>query len=174
MKQITSILIFILICSSLHGQDTTSAINDFDFYIGKWEVQNQRKMDDGKWIVFDANVEVKKTLQGYGNVDFFEAIIEDEPYSGMTIRFYDESRNEWYIKWYDSDDPMEEPAPSVGKFENGIGTFYKTITTDSGRQVKVRFYWYDIKEDSFLWESSWSIDGKIWNPTWKMEFKRIE
>jgi len=148
--------------------------DDFDFYIGEWKVTNKRQMEDGNWSVFDAKVEVKKTLNGYGNVDFFEAIIDEKPYSGMTVRFYDESKNEWHIKWYDSDNPMDEPTPSVGKFDNGIGAFYKTITTESGRQVQIRFYWYNIKENSFDWESSWSIDGENWNVTWAMNFTRIE
>lgn len=172
-----SLLALLLIGTSSFGsfsQEKQSAVNDFDFYIGKWKVQNEREMDDGTWKKFPAIVEVRKTLNGYGNVDFFESVIDGEPFKGMTVRQFDEEKNEWQIRWYDSDDPIEQPDPSIGRFENGTGTFLKKFKTQSGHEVIVRFYWYDIKEDSFKWESGWSIDGVNWTPTWKMEFERIK
>ena len=155
------------------GQTSNSGKNDFDFYIGNWCVENKRKSDDGSWVRFTAIVEVQKTLNGFGNVDFFRANINGKHFEGMTIRQFDEEKNKWRIRWYDSDAPLEEPTPSIGKFENGKGLFYKKLVTESGREVTIRFYWYEINKNSFKWESGWSVNGKDWNPTWKMKFKRI-
>ena len=160
------------LCTYVQGQNKVNN-KDFDFYYGNWEVFNKKQMDDGTWSVFTANVEARETLNGYGNVDFFNAIIDGKPYLGMTIRFYNEENDTWRIIWYDTDQMHEDPNPSIGKFENGEGKFYKTINTSSGREVTVQFYWSQIKKDSFHWEARWSIDGVNWNPTWIMDFKRI-
>lgn len=160
----------------LTAQEDHSAKNDFDFYLGKWDVWNQRQMDDGSWVEFPATVEVRKTLNGYGNVDFFTSEVNGQAFSGMTVRLFHEASNSWRIYWLDTDDPTNWPEASVGRFVNGVGEFFKTITTDSGQKVRVRFLWKDIRENSFSWECSWSVDGagKTWHPTWKMEFKRKE
>jgi len=150
-----------------------AGIDDFDFYIGSWEVKNKKQLDDGSRVTFDATVEVTKTLNGYGNVDFFKAEINGQPYEGMTFRQYDEEAKQWKIRWFDSDNPMKEPTPSIGKFEDGEGKFYRQMTTQSGHQITVRFLWNNIKENSFHWDCAWSADRETWNMVWSMEFRRV-
>jgi hypothetical protein len=67
----------------------------------------------------------------------------------------------------------ELQPPLVGKFENGIGTFFADDTFN-GQAIRVRFIWNEITEDSARWEQAFSPDGgATWEVNWVMWFKRM-
>ena len=60
----------------------------------------------------------------------------------------------------------------VGRFENGIGTFFADETF-RGQPIKVRFLWSNITPTTARWEQAFSPDGgKTWETNWEMDFTR--
>jgi len=71
--------------------------------------------------------------------------------------------------WLDNRQPPDF-EPLVGKFENGVGRFYSTITTQDGRLVHVRFLLDQFTEESLHWQQDFSMDGgETWETNWVME-----
>jgi hypothetical protein len=61
----------------------------------------------------------------------------------------------------------------VGRFENGVGTFYGNDLHE-GRPVRTRFIWSEITATSALWQQALSVDdGKTWETNWYMRMTRI-
>src|SRR5262249_36501422 len=77
----------------------------------------------------------------------------------------------WWIDGRYPTRPLDPPV--IGKFENGIGTFYSDYMQD-GRQVRGRFLWSNITKTSARFEQSASSDdGRTWAPNWIMNFERV-
>ncbi|MEU6202707.1 hypothetical protein ABZ814_03840 [Micromonospora musae] len=65
-----------------------------------------------------------------------------------------------------------ETPPLVGRFVDGVGTFYAD-DVDEGRPIRCRFIWSEITATSARWEQAFSIDdGRTWETNWIMEFTR--
>ena len=63
-------------------------------------------------------------------------------------------------------------APMVGRFVDGVGTFYGDDTWE-GKPVRVRFIWSKIDLTHCHWEQAYSSDGgKSWETNWLMDFTR--
>jgi hypothetical protein len=63
-------------------------------------------------------------------------------------------------------------VPNVGRFENGVGTFYADFN-DNGKAVRSRLKWSEITATSAHWEQAYSYDGgKTWDTNWIMTFVR--
>ncbi|HCT81277.1 MAG TPA: hypothetical protein DGT23_32870 [Micromonosporaceae bacterium] len=150
-------------------------MNDFDFFIGKWNVANRRQ---DKWLVDSTNF---AEFPGYsqctrhfdGGANFDEIHFPDRGYSGLTLRLYDPEREEWTIYWANSRTGRLDP-PMVGRFADGVGTFYGDDTYE-GRPIKLKFIWSHITPSSARWQQELSDDdGVTWELNWVMDFTRAE
>lgn len=154
---------------------------DFDFFIGKWNVHHRRLRErlsvtasgSDSWEEFDGTSDAHKVLHGIGNVDELWAERETGPLAGMSIRLYDPEQDVWRIYWASNrGGPLD--VPMVGRFANGLGTFYAQETHE-GRHVYSRFIWSGITPTSARWEQALSADGGgTWETNWIMEFTRRE
>jgi hypothetical protein len=56
---------------------STSSKNDFDFFMGKWQLQNkklkERLNNSSEWVTFESMQEMHTILNGVGNIDNFLA-----------------------------------------------------------------------------------------------------
>lgn len=60
----------------------------------------------------------------------------------------------------------------MGRFDNGVGTFYDTERID-GKTTRVRFVFSKVTATSFQFVQSFSIDrGKTWEREWISNFYR--
>jgi len=79
----------------------TSAKEDFDFYVGHWNIRNRRlkkRLENcQEWIEFEASQEMNLVLNGLGNLDYFHATFDGKPFEGMSIRYFDQRRKLWSI-----------------------------------------------------------------------------
>ena len=90
----------------------------------------------------------------------------------ITLRSYDPKAGQWSIWWLDGRYPATLDTPMVGRFENGVGTFYANDTL-AGRPIRVRFLWTLPKPGMPRWEQAFSADaGASWETNWVMEFTR--
>ena len=147
--------------------------HDFDFYVGTWMIHNRRVRTAlagcTEWYEFEAISEARPVLGGMGNFDEFDA--PSEGISGLTLRLFDPSRDEWSLYWASSrGGPLGDPQ--VGRIDGDRGQFYADDVFE-GRQIRVVFIWSAITASSAHWEQAFSVDGgETWETNWIMESTR--
>jgi hypothetical protein len=149
---------------------------DFDFLMGRWRVRHhrlkRRLANCTQWDDFTGTSNVRPLLGGVGNVDENEIPLPGDPYVGITLRTYGRRSETWRIYWFDSRHPEAVDPPMVGRFENGIGTFYAEHVFE-GKPTRVRFLWSRPSADTCRWEQAFSTDeGRTWETNWIMDFSR--
>ena len=153
----------------------TSSKNDFDFFEGKWNLQNKklksRLTGCDEWIEFESTQEMYKVLNGAGNIDNFLATFDGEPFEGMTVRLFNPKTKLWSIYWADSNEGKLDP-PVVGSFENKVGHFF-TKDTFNNKDIVVVFRWDARNESNPVWSQAFSEDGgKTWEWNWYMFMRK--
>ena len=150
-----------------------SAPGDFDFLVGKWKVYNRklktRLAGSDEWVKFEAGCELKKVLNGMGNLDSFTASFDNEPFEAMTLRLFNPVTRLWSIYWADSKMVVLD-IPVIGSFENNIGKFY-TRDAFEGKEIIMQFKWDKTNPDEPVWSQAFSVDnGQTWEWNWHMNF----
>jgi hypothetical protein len=158
------------------GEVDTTGVNDFDFFIGSWRVHHRRLKErlanNHQWVEFEGTSTAQKILGGLGNMDDNVLNLPGGTYRAVTIRTYDAAKRLWLIWWIDSRHLGSLDPPVVGRFENGVGTFYADDTFN-GKPIRVRYLWTN-RSDAPHWEQAFSEDGgKTWETNWTMDFTRI-
>jgi hypothetical protein len=156
---------------------TSHSENDFDFFIGHWQVAHhrlqERLVDCKVWVDFEGTTHVQKILGGMGNMDDNMLQLPDGPYFAVTLRTFDAYKQQWSIWWLDGRYPGQLDVPMVGRFVNGVGTFYADDNFN-GKPIRVRFLWTQRSADQPRWEQAFSADaGASWETNWVMDFTRI-
>jgi hypothetical protein len=149
---------------------------DFDFLMGRWRVQHhrlkRRLANCTEWDDFMGTSSARPLISGFGNLDENEIGLPGDPYIGITLRTYDPRSETWRIYWFDGRHPAAIDPPMVGRFENGLGTFYAEHMFE-GKPVRVRFLWSRPSEQTCRWEQAFSADGgRSWETNWIMDFSR--
>lgn len=154
-----------------------SNIDDFDFLIGKWKVVNKRLKErlvgNDEWIEFSGELEVRKTLNGYANVDEYKTEFNGEEFHAVTVRVFNPDEKIWSIYWLDTF--TYELIPQVkGNFENGIGEFYGEELFKE-KIVKLKFSWTKTSDTLAHWNQAYFDEAKKeWEINWTMDFYRKE
>ena len=153
----------------------TSA-HDFDFLHGQWHVDHRRLRERLRgcsgWDRFDGTCTAQPLLGGQANVDDNVLHLPGGSYRAATLRAHDASIGHWSIWWLDGRHPHRLDVPVVGRFENGVGTFFADDVLDD-RPIRVRFRWTDTQTASPAWEQAFSADGGLtWEENWTMRFHR--
>ncbi len=87
------------------------------------------------------------------------------------MRLFNEKTGEWSIYW-STRGSGEFAIPTVGRFKDGIGTFYDREFYN-GQPIVVRFTWTKTGDSSRRWEQAFSNDdGVSWEVNWIMELSR--
>src|SRR6266404_1742390 len=124
----------------------SSSQKDFDFLVGKWKVHNRRLKSRlsgcSEWTEFEAQVDCRKILNGYGNIDSFQTTVDSRPFEGMSLRLFSPQTRLWSIYWANSETVVLD-VPQVGSFENRIGSFYARDTYEQ-KDIIVQFRWMRV------------------------------
>lgn len=155
---------------------------DFDFAVGDWRVRHRRLKERlagcSEWIEFDGWMSTRKVLGGYGNVEDNLLQFPGGAYRAVALRSFDPASGTWSIWWLDGRAPDRIDVPVVGRFENGVGTFYANDTfypndSSDGVPIVIRFIWSTWNPEQPGWEQAFSTDGGAsWETNWTMEFFR--
>lgn len=153
-----------------------SAPDDFDFFIGDWDVAHERLKTrlagSTEWEHFPGRNIAHKVLGGFGNVDDNELHLPGGTYRAVTLRAFDPQAKTWSIWWLDGRRPGALDVPMVGRFVDGVGTFLARDTHE-GQAIVVRFVWSIPHPDRPRWEQAFSPDGgRTWETNWVMSFTR--
>ncbi len=152
-------------------------MGDFDFLVGSWHVANRRlvrrHVGSDEWDEFPGFCVARSFFDGAGSVD--EITFPTKGFAGSTVRIFDPTRETWSIYWMTSSRGVLELPPVVGRFVDGVGTFFAD-DVDGDRPVRCRFVWSAITPTSCRWEQAFSADGggRGWETNWVMEFDRAE
>lgn len=143
----------------------TSSQNDFDFLVGKWVLKDKklksRLTNNNEWIEFESTVEMRKLLNGIGNMDIYRTTVDGKPFEGVALRLFNPKTKLWSIHWVDSNVGVMDP-PVVGSFEGNIGTFY-CKDKFKGKDIVVAFLWDKTDPNKPVWSQAFSPDnGKTW------------
>lgn len=156
----------------------TSSEKDFDFLQGKWKVHNRmlksRLSNCNEWIEFESELYMKKTLNGFGNIENFYSTNNGEPFEGMAIRLFNKQTKLWKVYWVDSNGLTMDDKPVTGSFENGVGKLY-TYDVFNEKEILTLYQWDATDAEHPKWSQAISTDdGKTWEWNWKMELTRME
>ena len=153
------------------------APTDFDFIIGSWTVAhrrlNSRLAGCTDWTEFAGTSTTRKILRGFGNVEdnvlHFPA--GSSPRScGEIVR--PEVKDLGHLV-AGGRRPHHLDVPVVGRFAEGVGSFYANDVLD-GRPIRVRFFWHPNPGSQPRWEQAFSVDGgSTWEVNWVMPFQRV-
>lgn len=155
---------------------TAPGQHDFDFLEGTWQVRHQRLKRRlagcDEWEHFNGSSHLRLLMAGSANVDDGVLELPAGTYRAVTLRSFDPVSGLWAIWWLDGRHPHQLDAPMIGRFTNGVGTFYADDTFE-GRPIRVRFLWTGITAQHCHWEQAFSTDGGLtWETNWRMAFTR--
>lgn len=143
----------------------TSSVHDFDYLVGKWKLSDRklksRLTNSTEWISFESTVEMKKLLNGIGNMDIYKTTVDGKPFEGVALRLFNPKTRLWSIYWADSNVGVLDP-PVVGSFDGNIGKFYAQDKY-KGVDVIVLFLWDKTDPENPVWSQAFSPDkGATW------------
>jgi hypothetical protein len=156
----------------------TSSENDFDFLPGKWKVHNRklknRLADCTEWDEFEAELHMRKTLNGFGNVENYYASFGGKAFEGMAVRLFNRQTKLWTIYWMDSNSGTMDEHPVTGSFKYGLGRFYANDEFN-GRPIVMLYQWDARDLQHPKWSQAFSADeGETWEWNWEMVLTKIE
>ena len=156
----------------------TNLSSDFDFTLGEWNVQNQRRKvwlaNNDEWITFPASCANWKQLDGMIVMGECEVMRNGQRQRGATIRIYNSTNQEWTMYWAGTAFPQAGLLYQVkGKFTSECYGEFFGEETYQGKSVKLRFTWRQQSADAYDWEQAYfDKANQEWEVNWKMHFTR--
>jgi len=143
--------------SSVENSMENQPENQFDFWIGEWEVTWG---EDGK-----GNNRIERILGGKIIQENFSA----PDLQGMSVSAYDPERKLWCQTWVDSNGTYLD---FTGNFENGKMILSRDAIV-RGEACQQRMVWHDLQNDRFVWNWERSDDlGETWRVLWQINYRR--
>lgn len=173
------LLTALLIPGSAAAACSSPQARQFDFWLGKWDIQQKILQSDGTWLELPAHNSVTSVMDGCallerwrGKVKFFwEGMQHVESMEALSVRAYDPKSQTWRIHWMSSRTPTFG-EPFEGNFHEKHGEFFSTRQGPRGKQLS-RIVFSDIRKRSVHWELAISNDdGATWTQVWIMEMRR--
>jgi hypothetical protein len=141
------------------GDDLIPERNQFDFWVGEWELTWSDGGRGSNTITreYDAWV-IREQFDG-GETGF----------RGMSVSVYDTITGKWHQTWVDNSGNYFD---FVGSFRDGVMDL-RTERLIDGEPVPYRMIWYNISADSLDWSWQKSGDGgENWQNLWKIHYVR--
>ncbi|HLZ75568.1 hypothetical protein [Phenylobacterium sp.] len=155
--------------------------HDFDFLIGDWKAHVRRLPDrlvgSNKWVEYDGISNHHKLLDSNANFEEFEVRnAAGDHLKGQTLRLYNAETRQWSIWLLDVNAGTLSGPPQIGDFtstpDRKRGEFYAADLW-KGRQVAIRYQWFNLTPKSARMEQAFSADGgRTWEVNWICELTR--
>ncbi len=138
--------------------DNTSAIHQFDFWIGDWIVSwgNGATGTNHVSAILDGRV-IQENFNGQPAI----------PLNGMSVSTYDTRLQKWRQTWVDN---QQSYIDLIGQFENNQMTL---LTVPDDQPIRYRMIFYNITPNEFDWNWEKSDDqGNSWQLQWQIHYQR--
>ena len=139
----------------------------FDFWVGKWEVT---------WTDSDGKQgrgtnTITRILDGVVIQENFRA---DQGmlkgYLGTSLSVFNPKTGIWHQGYADNQGAYFN---FIGERDGDRRIFHTALTTNGEEQAMQRMVFYDIKENSLMWDWESTRDGgKTWTLRWRISYKR--
>ncbi len=154
----------------------TDPKHDFDFFLGTWHVRHRRLKvrlaGNNEWMEYDGTTDCRPLLGGIANYNDSVVNRPGGPFRGVGIRAFDAKAGHWADWYLDGQYPTVIDTPAIGRFKNGVGTFYSDDTFES-KPIKVRGMFSPVSPGVAQWEQAFSTDGgKSWETNLILRYTR--
>lgn len=165
----------VLLASALPAQGVTAPplatppAEQFDFWIGEWDVVN-RFFRNGDWVVDGAaTCRVHAAAGGKAVVEHWRGKTGAAERHGFSVRAWDPEIEKWVLVLNWPAGPDRTGFGTLeGVFRHGRGEFFSGAAPNL-----TRYSFSDITGERLRWDSSATKDGgKNWHTDWIMEFTR--
>lgn len=157
-------LSFILLFSTLIPGYSQNEENAFDFWLGNWDIS----WSDAKGNEFQASNKVVKILDGKVIEENFED--SGSGLKGKSLSVYNPRTQTWHQAWADNQGGYYD---FVGEIDGDTRIFKTRMVEKDGNKIIQRMRFYDIKENSLMWDWERSMDnGKTWTLLWRLHYTR--
>jgi hypothetical protein len=137
--------------------------NQFDFWLGKWDLtwgENGR----GRNVI-------SKILDGRVVQEQFTSLPDDEsqPFVGMSLSVFNPQADQWQQTWVDNQGGYLDFTGGL----TGDKMILSRQTTIEGQPVQQRMVWHNIQAGTLDW--SWERsddDGRNWKVLWAIHYQR--
>ncbi len=162
-------LLFVLISVTVFAQTDTPETH-FDFWVGNWELSWEHS-DGSKGT--GTNL-IEKTLDGVVIQENFRALTG--AFAGMkgtSISVYNPQTQTWRQAWADNQGGYFD---FFGITDDGVRIFQtQPQELADGRIFVQRMRFYDIEENSLIWDWESSNDGgENWTLAWRIFYTRLD
>ena len=137
----------------------------FDFWVGEWDITYTNQKGE--------EIKAKNTITKVLDGKVIEENFEDPKGSGLlgkSISVYNPRTKTWHQAWADNQGSYFD---FVGEIEGENRIFRTKMVEKDGKQIIQRMRFYDISEDSFVWDwESTTDNGKTWTLAWRLNYSR--
>lgn len=172
MKSLLVFIVTLLLPLQLLSQENLMELEHeeyFDFWVGKWEVS----WEEGDGMGRGTN-HVEKTLDGKVIQENFR-ILEgaNKGFKGTSISVYRPRFEQWKQAWADNNGGYFD---FTGKIDGENRIFQTEIfDREDGSEFTQRMVFYDITENSMIWDWESSTDGgETWTLNWRIFYERVD
>lgn len=169
------VIILITFVSQAHSQShpiNEKLENQFDFWIGQWDVNLRVKQPDNTWEdKIKSEARIYSILGGKAILELWDE--SETGIIGYSFRYYNPSSEKWEL-WLNWPGLNRSGTNSLsGDFRHGRGEFFSTRPINDSTELISRYSFNDITPNSLRWDDAYSKDGgKTWTNNWIMEFSR--
>jgi hypothetical protein len=123
-------------------------------------------------VEFDTELDAQPLLNGFGNLDQYQAVRNGQSIKGVTLRLFNPATGDWSLHWADTVRAGILLPPMIGRFNGDVGGFFGDEMVD-GKKVLCRFLWTRASTPSPRCEQAFADDGgKHWETNWIMTLSR--
>jgi hypothetical protein len=165
-----------VIALSSAAEGAAAATSDFDFFLGDWQVRHRRLKErlvgGSDWEEYEGSTHCEAILGGLAN--FNDSIVHraGSTYRSLGLRAFDTQTRAWTDWSLDGRKPTQVTVDGVGRFANGVGTFFADDTFN-GKPIRVRGTFTPLTARAAQWEQAFSPDGgQTWETNYVMHYTR--
>jgi len=159
------------------AQATPAAPGDFDSFLGKWQVRHRslkkRLAGSNDWEEFGGTSHWQSILGGMANFNESTVHRSGSTYQSLGLRAFDAKTSVWTDWSLSGRDPTKIVVDGVGRFANGVGTFFADDTFED-KPIRVRGMFTLLTSRTMQWEQAFSPDGgRTWETNYVVHHTRI-
>lgn len=158
------------------AEGAADSAGDFDFFLGDWQVKHRRLKErlagSNEWEEYAGTTRCQAILGGIANFNDSITHRSGSTYRSLGLRAFDPKTNGWTDWSLDGRNPTQVTVDGVGRFANGVGTFFADDTF-AGKPIRVRGTFTPLTAGSAQWEQAFSPDGgRTWETNYVMQYTR--